>query len=121
MRCWNPIIVALLLAGCTRPSSQPAAARPRGAAAEPATRTLDSFAFDWATTRVRDVIAKAGEPDGDVGSGLYILSYRLRDGSYVWIGSPDNSTIIYVRHGRGTIGEAEILYPRQGEILNEHR
>jgi hypothetical protein len=62
---------------------------------------------------VQDVIARLGAPDRDVGSGIYILEYRLRDGSHVWIGSPNNSQIIYVRHGAASIGEGEVLYERR--------
>ena len=113
MRRWHPISLALLLAGCTQPSGPPSSALPPPSATEPAPRSLDCFAFDWATTTVQDVVAKVGAPDGDVGSGLYILAYRLRDGSHVWIGSADNSTIIYVRHGRGLIAEGETLYERR--------
>jgi hypothetical protein len=108
----NLVILALLLAGCTGPS-QPASAQPRGAATESAKRSLNSFVFDWATTTVQDLITKVGPPDRDVGGGIYILDYGLQDCSHVWVGSLDNSMIIYVRHGGGLIGEGEILYERR--------
>ena len=90
--------VVLLLGGCAQPSR-----RVSSQAAAPAisvgTHSLDQFRFDWPRTTVQDVVAKVGKPDRDVGSGIRVLEYHLRDGSRVWIGSPDNSQIMYVTHG----------------------
>ena len=90
--------VVLLLGGCAQPSR-----RVSSQAAAPAisvgTHSLDQFRFDWPRTTVQDVVAKVGKPDRDVGSGIRVLEYRLRDGSRVWVGSSDNSQIMYVTHG----------------------
>ena len=51
------------------------------------------------------VTSKLGNPDRDVGSGLYVYAYRLNDGSDVLIGSADGSSILYVRHGTKVLFE----------------
>jgi hypothetical protein len=61
---------------------------------------------------MQQVIAKLGKPDRDVGSGIYIFVYQLSDDSCIWIGSADNSRIMYVRHGTKSIDGSEILYRR---------
>ena len=106
------IFVPLFLVGCARPDHA-ASAHPPTAAVAPAARSLDAFRFNWPTTTVQDVIAKLGAPDRDVGSGIYILEDRLQDGSRVWIGSPNNSQTLYVRHGAASVGESEVVYERR--------
>jgi len=54
---------------------------------------------------MQQVNTKLGAPDRDVGSGLYVYLYRLRDGSDVLIGSADGSHILYVRHGTDVLFE----------------
>src|SRR5262245_7850771 len=63
------------------------------------TRNVESFRFVGATTTVQQAIARLGPPDRDVGSGLFVYSYRLVDGTEVLIGSQDGTRITYVRHG----------------------
>jgi len=48
-------------------------------------RSLDSF------------YRKYGEPQGDVGSGIFIFQYMLQDGTPIYVGSADNKTILYVK------------------------
>ena len=100
------IFLALVLAGCSQPSRPTA---PRSSATTNGTHSLDEFRFDW-PAMVQDVVAKVGAPDRDIGSGIYILEYRLRDASCVWIGSADNTNILYVRHGTTSIRDGEVLY-----------
>jgi hypothetical protein len=76
-------------------------------------RSIESFRFIGPTTTMQQVKAKLGEPDRDVGSGIYIYEYLLTDGTRVWIGSSDNSRILYVRHGITSINDGEVLYPHQ--------
>ena len=96
----KPLVFSLLilaLGGCARPS-QPVPSHWAAPVTTPGTHSLDEFRFDWPRTTVQDVEAKVGKPDRDVGSGIYILEYRLRDGSSVLVGSSDNSRILYVDH-----------------------
>jgi hypothetical protein len=76
----------------------------------PGKHSLDEFRFDWPHTTVQDLEAKVGAPDRDIGSGLYVLAYRLRDGSSVLVGSADNSRILYVIHS--VSGKREEIYRR---------
>ena len=94
----------MLLASCTSslhflPKTHPVSA------ARLSARTVDSFRFIGPATRVRDVTAKLGSPDRDVGSGIFIYTYRLTDGSEVVIGSADGSRLLYVKHGQDVLFE----------------
>ena len=60
--------------------------------------TPASFTFIGPGTTMEQVRATVGAPDRDIGSGIHIYLYALPDGSHVWIGSPDASEILYVRH-----------------------
>ena len=42
------------------------------------------------------IVAKFGEPDRDVGSGIHIYVYDLKDSSEIWIGYVEK--IFYARH-----------------------
>jgi hypothetical protein len=90
-------LLVLVLGGCARPS-HPVSSHPAAPATTAGVHSLAEFQFDWPRTTVRDVEAKLGKPDRDVGSGIYILEYSLRDGSSVLAGSSDNSQIMYVTH-----------------------
>jgi hypothetical protein len=48
------------------------------------------------TSTMSDVKRLAGEPDADVGSGIYVYSWKLDDGTHVIVGTPDNDKILYV-------------------------
>ncbi len=37
-----------------------------------------------------------GEPDSDIGSGIHIYVYKLKNSTEIWIGYTDH--IIYARH-----------------------
>lgn len=104
-------LIILLLTACTQPGKT-GSVQTDMTAVVPSERTLDSFRFDWPKTTLQDVIAKVGIADRDIGSGLYILEYRLQDGSKVWIGSTNYSDILYVRHGMASLGQSEIVYGR---------
>jgi hypothetical protein len=43
-----------------------------------------------------DIVNLFGQPDGDLGSGIHIYYYDLRDGSRIVIGYADK--ILYARH-----------------------
>src|SRR5262249_6329067 len=92
MTCRLYILISLLFVGCTAPRRSDA---PVPAVAK--SRSIESFRFIGPTTTMPQVLASVGSPDRDVGSGIYIYEYRLSDGSRIWIGSADNSHIMYVR------------------------
>lgn len=48
---------------------------------------------------MQQVITKLGDPDRNIGSGIYVFIYVLSDETEVWIGSADGSHILYVKHG----------------------
>jgi len=75
--------------------------------------TVDDFRFIGAHTTMQDVIARVGAPGGDIGSGIHIYLYRLEDGTLVWIGSPDGSEILYVRHVGRLPEQSSTLYERR--------
>jgi hypothetical protein len=54
----------------------PASARPTAAP-----RSLSEFAFLRPGMGYDEIVGVAGEPDRDVGSGLYVFVYRLDDGT----------------------------------------
>lgn len=63
-----------------------------------------------AATTVPDITAALGKPARDIGSGIHIFVYPLPDSAEVHVGSPDATSIMYIRivdHGRATV-----LYPR---------
>lgn len=43
-----------------------------------------------------DIVAKFGEPQNDIGSGIHIYVYKLVDSTEIWIGYTDK--IFYARH-----------------------
>lgn len=104
-------LLTLVLGGCARPG-HPLSANSTAPATVAGTHSLDEFQFDWPHTTVQDVEAKAGKPDRDLGSGIYILEYRLRDGSSILLGSSDNAQIMYVTH-RFRGNERKAIYVRQ--------
>ena len=99
-----PILLVLILAGCTSSHQSGTAAAPISGSKSSA-QTVESFRFIGPATTVQDVTARLGAPDRDVGSGLYVYAYRLADGSDVLIGSGDGSHILYVRHGQDILFE----------------
>jgi hypothetical protein len=103
------IFIPLLLVGCTGPRDSDATA-PAALTDAQASRSIEAFRFIGPTTTVQEVIQKLGAPDRDVGSGVYIYEYRLRDGSRVWIWSADDKHIGFVRHGTTKIDGSEVLY-----------
>lgn len=49
-----------------------------------------------ATMKYADIVAKFGEPIGDLGSGIHMYYYNLDDATCILIGYTDH--IIYARH-----------------------
>jgi hypothetical protein len=55
-----------------------------------------------------DIIASFGNPDRDLGSGIHIYVYELKDGTGIWIGYTDR--ILYARHMSSTHSGAQLLH-----------
>jgi hypothetical protein len=47
---------------------------------------------------VDDIIKKAGQPHGDIGSGIHILTFPLADGTWALVGTPDMKAILYIHY-----------------------
>ena len=62
-------------------------------------RTLDAFKSLHADMTMVDVVRRCGIPDEHHGSGIYIFTYLLDDGSIVAIGTGDLKSLLYVQHG----------------------
>ena len=46
--------------------------------------------------KYNELVKVFGEPDDDIGRGIHIYVYRLKDNTKIWIGYADS--ILYVRH-----------------------
>lgn len=62
------------------------------------TENLDCFRVLTRETSMDMVARICGRPDEEVGSGLYIFLYHMRDGSTVAIGTGRLDSILYVIH-----------------------
>lgn len=61
------------------------------------TRSLQPFYALRRGDSYADVAAWVGEADQDIGSGIHILVYHLREGSQVQLGFPDFAHLLYAR------------------------
>ncbi len=39
-----------------------------------------------------------GQPDEDIGSGMYVLEFKLEDGTRITVGTPDKEEVWYIYH-----------------------
>ena len=101
----------MLMVGCAAPRHVDTP-KPVSVATVPSSKTVETFKFIGPETTMPRVFAAVGHEDRDLGSGLMIYEYRLKDGTFVWIGTTSPSHIVYVRHGR-TMDENELLYPKR--------
>jgi|HubBroStandDraft_6_1064221.scaffolds.fasta_scaffold325321_2 hypothetical protein len=46
-----------------------------------------------------DVEAILGPPQHDIGSGIYIFTYALDDGTVIRVGTADRQRVLYIRAG----------------------
>ena len=60
------------------------------------TQNVDCFRSLKPEMSVYAVVQKCGRPDEEVGSGLYIFVYHLRDGSTAGISTPNLNRVGYV-------------------------
>ena len=68
-----------------------------------APRSLEAFKEIGNSSTLEDVQRRFGPPDKDVGSGIYIYTYLLPDGSDVRVGASNPTKILYVTHGTKTL------------------
>jgi hypothetical protein len=58
--------------------------------------TYEDFTHLKPEMKYDSIVAQFGKPDKDVGSGIHIFVYELKDGTEIWIGYTD--MILYARH-----------------------
>jgi hypothetical protein len=63
-------------------------------------RETDCFRRFSNRSSMADVVKKCGLPDEQLGSGIAIFVYHMRDGSTVSVGTPDLKRLFYVYHGQ---------------------
>ena len=55
------------------------------------------FPFDE-TRCYNEIESILGLPDNDIGSGIYILFFQLKDSTDIIVGTPDKDTVWYMHH-----------------------
>ena len=85
------------------------------AAGEPSHRrttplTISVFSGLPADLTFPELVRRVGEPDDDIGSGVYIYRYHLADGSLVIVGTADRQKISGITHVVGS--ERTVLWHR---------
>ncbi len=84
----RPLLFGAVLAlGCT-PQQQ---TRPPGP-----TKDLAHFRALAKASTMADVKRGVGEPDGDIGSGIFRYFWKLDDGTRVVVGTPDDQRVLYI-------------------------
>ena len=61
-------------------------------------RTLEGFKQLTKGMSLKEVKDWIGEPDGDIGSGIHIMEYKLPDQSRVLLGFPSFDKLTYVKY-----------------------
>jgi hypothetical protein len=61
-------------------------------------RSLEAFRGIKKGDSFSAVMSWVGNADGDIGSGIHILEYKLKDGSRVLLGTPDLKAVMYLKH-----------------------
>jgi hypothetical protein len=81
------LLTALLFTACSKDTREEASDK----------ETIEYFNYNLkADLKYDDLVNLFGAPDGDIGSGIHIYVYDLKDGSKVYIGYTDK--IMYARH-----------------------
>lgn len=44
----------------------------------------------------KDIVKRFGKPTGDIGSGIHIMTYPLKEGGRALIGTPDLKKVYYI-------------------------
>jgi hypothetical protein len=82
-------------------------------------RSIAPFRLITDRLSMKQVVEVFGLPDRDIGSGIYIYVYNLKDRSQVRIGSPDGKQILYVVHSLGNKKQEDIFRKGSTEIRSE--
>jgi hypothetical protein len=101
------LLAAVLALSCNRPQ-QTGSQRPM--------KDLAHFRLLTKDSTVPDVKRLVGEPDGDMGSGIFMYFWKLDDGTRVIVGTPDNERVLYIDWMKAD-GAKERLFdaaPREG-------
>ncbi len=57
-----------------------------------------------------DIELILGQPDSDVGSGIYVLKFELEDGTLITVGTPDKKEVLYIHRSGPGIKELIQIY-----------
>jgi hypothetical protein len=74
---------------------------------------VDCFRSLTHETSINMAVEKCGRPDEEVGSGLYIFVYHLRDGSTVAIGTPYLDRIFDITYTKPSGKSVDLLPPKR--------
>jgi len=66
---------------------------------------LSEFSFIRKGMPFSKIESMVGKPDLDAGSGLYVYSYNLIDGSIVFFGFSDLNSLMYIKHADANTGK----------------
>ncbi len=89
--------IVLMLAGCAAKNT-PANSTNNSTVQSSTQKDFDLFKNVTMTTTIEEIINSCGQPDRDIGSGIHIFVYDLKDSTSIWIGSADNKSIMYLDH-----------------------
>ena len=105
------LIIVLTFVGCAdkdlpdKPTNQ--------STVQPSTqRDFDLFKNVNMSTTIEEIITSFGQPDRDIGSGIHIFVYNLKDATSIWIGSADNQSIMYLDYVSAK-GEHQRMLPEE--------
>lgn len=107
------IVIVLAFVGCAD-KSIPGKTTNQSTVQPSAQRDFDLFKAVNMSTTIEEIINSFGQPDRDAGSGIHILVYDLNDGTSVWIGSADYTSIMYLDHVSAE-GEHQRMLPKEDE------
>ena len=82
-------------------------------------RSIDPFRLITDRLSMKQIVEVFGLPDKDIGSGIYIYVYNLKDRSQVRIGTPDGKQILSVVHSLENGKQNDIFRKGSPEIGSE--
>ena len=70
---------------------------------------LKQFSKEDTYSKIEKIL---GNPDMDIGSGIYVYVFRLDDSTSVMVGTSDHKSVFYIhRTGQGVDGE-QVIYKK---------
>jgi hypothetical protein len=82
-------------------------------------RSIEPFRLITDRLSMKQIVEVFGLPDRDIGSGIYIYVYNLKDRSQVRIGTPDGKQILYVVHSLENGKQQDLFRKGSPEIGSE--